>query len=86
MDKCQDTCVLYSKKTEKAVAYVGRTGNEYPFNEYINGSTGQCKLLKPLPLDEYPYTVRFEAIPYYKCCLLCEGPLPPPDVQVKTKG
>jgi hypothetical protein len=66
------TCGLFKFKNEIATHYVGKSGNEYPINEYANLGSGKTeKGIKDLPLDEYPYTIKYETELKYKCCQLC---------------
>lgn len=65
-------CGLYKYKTEIATHYVGRTGKEYPKDEYCNhGKGGTYQGFKDLPKDEYPYTIKYLTKPKFKCCELC---------------
>lgn len=46
--------------TEIATHYTGKTGKEYPIDEYQNWGTGETYLnKKDLPLDEYPYSIKY---------------------------
>jgi len=49
--------------------YVGITGNEYPIEEYTNGSRLNGK--KELPLNEYPYTYKYKYELIWECCKHC---------------
>jgi hypothetical protein len=47
--------------TEIRTHYIGKTGKEYPINEYQNWGTGKTYLgKKDLPLDEYPYSFKYD--------------------------
>jgi hypothetical protein len=65
-------CGLAKYKKETCTHYVGRTGNEYPIDEYLNWGRGEKeKDKKDLPLDEYPYSFKYKVEFVYKCCELC---------------
>lgn len=66
------SCDLSKYKKETATHWVGCTGNEYPKDEYDNhGHGGIYRGKLDLPRDEYPYTVKYEIVPVFKCCTLC---------------
>lgn len=69
-------CKLYNEVIETPTHYVGCTGNEYPKNEYTNhGYGGEKYGFKDLPIDEYPYTIKYHVERKYNWCnhCNCEG-------------
>lgn len=65
-------CELYKYRKEEATHYVGCTGNEYPIKEYCNFGIGKNKDgKKDLPLNEYPYTIKYKIELIWTCCKLC---------------
>lgn len=63
---------LYHDVIETPTHYVGRTGNEYPINEYHNhGHGGEKYGFKDLPADEYPYTRKYYIKRRYEYCTEC---------------
>lgn len=69
-------CGLYQFTTETPTHWVGRTGNEYPKNDYANHGEGGIKHgKKDLPHDEYPYTIKYHVQQMFKVCetCTCEG-------------
>lgn len=69
MLKHHKTCGFAQFKNITATHWVGRTGNEYPKSEYINhGHGGIYRGWKDLPLDEYPYTIKYHEEYAWHCC------------------
>lgn len=65
-------CCLHKHKKEIATHYVGKTGNKYSKQEYLNhGKGGVYKGFKDLPENEYPYTIKYSTEYLFKCCKLC---------------
>lgn len=65
-------CSLYKYKSKTATHWVGKTGNEYPKDKYINhGWGGIKKKWMDLPADEYPYSIKYKTELMFKCCQLC---------------
>ncbi len=64
-------CTLYKYVKVTATHWVGKTGNEYPKDDFINLGTKPMGLKKDLPLDEYPYTVKYKTEQMFRCCDLC---------------
>ena len=65
-------CGLYKYRKEIATHYIGRTGNEYSKEEYANWGSGKAERgKKDLPLDEYPYEIKYKTEPFFVCCKLC---------------
>jgi hypothetical protein len=66
------TCELYKYKREIATHYVGKGGNEYLIRDYNNWGRGKTEMGKiDLPLDEYPYTIKYKTELVWLCCKLC---------------
>ena len=65
-------CVFSKYIIETKTHYVGKTGNEYPYDEYMNWGTGEeNRGYKDHPLDEYPYTIKYKKEYKWKCCREC---------------
>ena len=65
-------CELYKYRKEIATHYVGKTGNEYPKDDYMNWGRGKTERnKKDLPMDEYPYTIKYKTELVWQCCKLC---------------
>lgn len=65
-------CNLKKYKTEIPTHYVGITGNEYSFDDYSNHGLGGIKNEKQdLPLDEYPFTIKYKTEFMFECCKNC---------------
>ena len=65
-------CSFKKYKKETSTHYVGKTGNEYPIDEYNNWGTGVERFgMKDLPLDEYPYTHKYKVEYKWKMCREC---------------
>ena len=64
---------MFSKyKKETRTHYIGKTGNEYPIEEYNNWGMGVEKRGKrDLPKDEYLYTHKFKAEFVWRICREC---------------
>ena len=66
-------CNLFKLKKEIATHYVGKSGKEYIKDEYSNHGQGNFyRGFLDLPKDDYPYSVKYEIKPLYKCCELCD--------------
>lgn len=66
-----ETILCEMLKKEVATHYVSKLGNEYPKDEYANhGQGGVYRGYKDLPLDEYPYTIKYQTI--YPLWLNCK--------------
>jgi hypothetical protein len=64
-------CGFDKEIKETRTHYVGKTGKEYPISEYQNWGTGKTRLnKKDLPLDEYPYSFKYD---YEFQWLLCKN-------------
>lgn len=61
-------CELYKYKKEVAVSFIGKSGTEYPKNEYNNLGRGGPK---DLPLADYPYKVKYDVYPVWSRCNNC---------------
>ena len=56
--------------------WVGCTGNEYPIEDYINHGHGGYKHgFKDLPINEYPYSIKYRIERLYYWC----------DIKMKNK-
>ncbi len=54
-------CRVYRDLLESPSFYVGNTGIEYSYEEYLNhGYGGLYRYRKDLPHDEYPFSVKYE--------------------------
>ena len=59
-------CNLFKHKVIKKVAWVGKSGREYPYNKYQKEGT------RRLPDVDLPYTVQVEKSQLFKCCEVCD--------------
>jgi hypothetical protein len=67
-------CNLYKYEKSKPTHWVGSTGTEYSIDEYTNhGYGGIYKGFLDLPLNEYPYFLKFKVERKFKFCELCNG-------------
>lgn len=65
-------CNLKNHKTETPTHYVGITGKEYPFLEFANhGWSGIKNEKKDLPVDEYPFTIKYKTELMFNFCENC---------------
>jgi hypothetical protein len=74
-------CNLKKYKTEMPTHYVGKTGNEYPIEDYNNHGWEGIKTIsvqniglvskKDLPNNEYPYYIKYKTKYMFKCCEVC---------------
>lgn len=73
MENKEFICNLSNDKIEIATHWVGKTGNEYPINEYMNWGGGKIeKGKKDLPMDEYPYKIKYKTDYRWLFCRLCK--------------
>lgn len=65
-------CGLYKYTKETATHYVGNDGSEYPIDEYMNWGRGKTERgKKDLPLDKYPYKIKYKTERQFSCCNFC---------------
>ena len=62
-------CPLCKHTKETKVYYVGKSGTLYPYDKYMNWGTGKKRNnLEDLPLDDYPYKIKYEVRKLFKSC------------------
>lgn len=65
-------CSFKKYTKEIATHYVGKTGNEYPIDEYKNWGRGEFERSRhDLPLDEYPYSIKYKVEYVWRICREC---------------
>ena len=66
-------CNFKKYKKETKTHYIGKTGNEYLVEKYMNWGRGvEEKGKEDLPLDEYPYTFKHKIEYVWKICRECK--------------
>jgi hypothetical protein len=68
-------CSLSKYIKETKTHYVSKDGKEYLYDEYCNWGIGEgyvYKNKKDLPLDGYPYSIKYKTEHLFKVCRECK--------------